>query len=243
MPRQRVKVFMKATFLLLCLMAGAIGPELSFGQMETLPVPPALVTVTGEYKARFMPDQLTFSIGVHSEGEDLLKAKQENAASVRDIVDYLKQRGVEAKDIQTQYLSIGVRYQDPQQLQVRYVADQQIQVMLRKVDGFDEINTGLLQRGVTAINGPNFGYSNAESVKTEARAKAVVDARTKAQALAGALGQPIGPAYSITDIDAPDYGPVAYRMSASSMESGPGIATGEIEIVHRVNVAFYLFAK
>lgn len=227
------------TFLL-----GGCVATASFAQMETAAaVQPALVTVTGEFKAQFVPDELTFSIGVHSEGEDLLKAKQDNAASVRDIVIYLKKAGVEARDIQTQYLNVGVRYQDQQQLQPRYVADQQIMVKLRQIDKFDEVNTELLQRGVTGINGPNFGYSKSETVKKEARAKAVVDARARAEELAAALGQRIGPAYAITDTAPPDYGPVVYRMLAMEMDGGGGLASGEIEIVHRVNVAFYLFAK
>ncbi len=234
---------MKGVPLLLGLVACACLPSASFGQMDIPAGAPALVTVTGEYKAQFAPDQLTFSIGVHSEGEDLLKAKQDNAASVREILEYLKQSGVDAKDIQTQYLNVGVRYQDQQRLQPRYVADQQIQVKLRQIGKFDEINTGLLQRGVTGINGPNFGYADAAAVREDARAKAVLNARERAQALATALGQKIGPAYSITDVDAPAYNPVAYRMSAMSDEAGPGIAAGEIEIAHQVTVAFYLFAK
>ncbi len=137
---------MKVLVLALAVALSFTVPAVSFGQMETVAHAPALVTVTGEYKESFAPDQLSFSVSVNTEGEDLVAAKQQNAGDVNAILDYLVKAGVPAKDIQTRYLNVNVRYQDQQRLVPRYVADQQIQVMLREIDKYDDISTALLQR-------------------------------------------------------------------------------------------------
>ena len=213
-------------------------------QVPTADAPPALVTVTGEYSASFVPDEVRFSFSVNTEAEDLLAAKKENQETVAELLAYLKDAGVPAKDIQTQYLNVSTRYRDPQRVQPRYTANQSISVLLRDVSRFDEVNTGLLQRGVTGINGPNFGYSELEVARDNARVEAVKDAREKAKTLAAALGQRIGPAYSINDAQGRSVQPRMMEARMMSMDAGgPGIAVGESEISHSVVVAFYLYAE
>ena len=232
---------MRSVFISLSLLLASCIPAGGFAQVHNPPNMPALVTVVGEYKAQFEPDELSFSVQVRTEGADLLKAKQDNAERVRTIIAYLTERGVASKDIQTQYLNLSVQYRDQQQIDPRYVAMQTIQVILRDIGRFDELNTGLLQRGITGLNGPNFSYSKADEARASAGAKAVLDAKQKATALAEALGQKIGPAFTITEEAQNTHHPMVYRMEASmDSGSGPGIAVGEIEIATRVTVAFYL---
>ena len=236
--------FRTATSALLLAVCGA-----TFAQVSP-PAPsaaPALVTVTGESTSSFVPDEVSFSFSVTTEGTDLLAAKRENAATVAELLAYLKEAGVPDENVQTRYLNVSTRYRDPQRVQPRYVADQSIHVTLEEVARFDEVNTGLLQRGVTSINGPNFGYSGMEAARDSARVAAVRDARQKATALAAALGQRIGPAYRIDDAEQRRGGqPVfmAARTMAMDAESdGPGVAVGESELRHTVTVSFYLFGE
>ena len=237
----------KTTRLSLLLVACASAVFTSFAQVTSpapTDTPPALVTVTGESTATFVPDEVSFSFNVLTEGADLLAAKRENAETVAELLAYLKSAGVPAENVQTRYLNVSTRYRDPQRVQPQYVADQYIGVTLEDVSRFDEVNTGLLQRGVTAINGPNFGYSGMAAARDSARVAAVVDARTKAMALASALGQRIGPAYRIDDVEGRRGGqPMMMRAMSMDMaeSSGPGIAVGESEVKHTVTVSFYLF--
>lgn len=241
-PRIARRMALAPALALICL-AGASFAQVSPPASDP---PPALVTVTGEATERYVPDEVSFSFNVTTEAEDLLAAKRENAETVAELLAYLESAGVPEENVQTRYLNVATRYRDPQRVQPRYVADQFIHVTLEEVDRFDEVNTGLLQRGVTSVNGPNFGYSRAEVARDSARLAAVRDARVKATALAAALGQRIGPAYRIDDAHERRGGqPMMMRAAAMDMgeAAGPGIAVGESELRHTVTVAFYLFPE
>lgn len=225
------------------LLTSALAPTL-MAQVSPAAQLPALVTVTGEHEATYVPDEVSFSFNVQTESEDLAAAKRDNAATVAELLAYLKSAGVAERDIQTRYLNVSTRYRDPNRVQPRYTADQYVSVELRDVSRFDEVNSGLLERGVTGINGPNFGYSKLEDLRAEVRIAAVKDARDKAEALAAALGQRVGPAFSIDASagDRPAY--PGMRMRAASAEAaGPGIAVGESEVKSTVTVSFYLYAE
>jgi len=215
-------------------------------QLDVMSQAPALVTVTGSAKVFAEPDEVHFSININTEGEDLLAAKQENAALAGKAITYLRSQGVEDRHIQTQYLSVNVQYRNRENINPRYVANQSIRVCLLEVSKFEDINIGLLKAGITGINGPNFKTSKQDELLNQARLKAVVDARTKAKALANELGQKIGPAYSIKDIEGGNNGNLIYgrAMAMDSNESsGPSIAIGELTISHSVTAAFYLLPK
>ena len=209
------------------------------------PAAPALVTTTGESEIRVEPDEVRFSIELNTQGPDLAAAKAANARLAAGAIAYLESAGVPAGDIQTRYLNVDVEYRDyRERSDPRYVANQSISVLLREVEAFEAINAGLLERGVTGLSGPSFGSSREDSLRAEARVAAVRDARERAEALAGALGQSIGSAYRIDASagGAPRYDGVmlASRARAESADSGPGIATGELVVEQRVTVSFYL---
>lgn len=209
------------------------------------PTAPALVTTTGESEIRVEPDEVRFAIELNTQGPDLAAAKEANARLAVEAIAYLESAGVPARDIQTRYLNVDVEYRDyRERSDPRYVANQSVSVLLRDVAAFEAINAGLLERGVTGLSGPSFGSSREDSLRAEARVAAVRDARDRAEALAGALGQTIGSAYRI---DASAAGPPRYdgvalasRASAESAAPGPGIATGELVVEQRVTVSFYL---
>jgi len=207
---------------------------------------PALVTVTGSSKLYAEPDEVHFSININTEGQDLLAAKQQNAALTAKAISYLKSQGVEDRHIQTQYLSVNVQYRGRDKVDPRYIANQSIRVCLIDISKFEEVNIGLLKQGITGINGPNFKTSKQEELLDKARLEAVIDAREKARALANELGQKIGPAYSITDVKQNGGGNLVYgrAMSMDMNESaGPSIAIGELTVSHAVTVAFYLLPQ
>jgi len=236
---------MKALTLILSFLCLGIFVSAN-AQSSAMSSPPALVTVTGSAKLFAEPDEVHFSININTEGEDLLAAKQENAALTGKAIAYLRKQGVEDRHIQTQYLSVNVQYRGRDKIDPRYIANQSIRVCLVDVAKFEEVNIGLLKEGITGINGPSFKTSKQSELLSEARLKAVVDARAKAKALANELGQKIGPAYSISDVQNNNSGNLVYgRAMAMDMaeSSGPSIAIGELTVSHSVTVAFYLLPE
>jgi len=228
-------------FLLFAISLGFLSH--GFAQVPSMSQHPALVTVTGSAKLYAEPDEVHFTININTEGADLLQAKQENSLLASKAISYLQRQGVEDRHIQTQYLNVSVQYRNREKTNPRYIATQSIRVCLKEVAKFEEVNIGLLKQGITGINGPSFKTSKQEELLDKARLKAVVDAQNKAKALANELGQKIGAAHSITDVQSAGGGNLVYARAASfdaENSSGPSIAIGEITISHSVTVAFYL---
>lgn len=225
--------------------AFATTAALAAAQVPAMPTAPALATTTGQAEVRAEPDEVTFSIEINTQGPDLAAAKAANAKLTAAATAYLRERGVAARDIQTRYLNVRVEYRDYRDRNdPRYVADQAIGVRLRDVAQFETVNQGLLELGVTGLSGPTFDSSQRDSLEAEARRAAVLDAKTQAEALAGALGQEIGSAYRIDDARSggPDMRMREMAVSARSSDAaaGDGIATGELVIEQAVTVSFYL---
>lgn len=219
---------------------------LTMAQVTPAAPPPSLVTTTGVGTVYAQPDEVHFTIEINTEGEDLVQAKTQNAELASKALAYLKQQGVEDKYVQTAYLSVNVQYRDRARLDPRYFANQSIQVCLTDVDAYETVSLGLLERGITGLRGPRFASTKSDALRAEARVAAVKDARERALALAKALGQDIGKAYSITNVVAPHGPTIGYARAADmAMESaaapgGPGVATGQLEITERVTAAFHL---
>ena len=233
---------MKAPQLLVAGLLALNGPVLA--QAPT--TPPPVVTTTGEATIYANPDEVSFNIELRTQGADLSAARQANADLAAKAIGYLREQGVEERDIQTRFLNVSVEYRDyRERTDPRYVANQTIGVTLHDVDAFEDINAGLLELGVTGLSGPTFATSERKTLLLTARTEAVEDARLKAEIMAKALGQSIGSAYRIDDAEDRNTG-FEYRgvsarsMAADAESSGPGIATGELEVVHRVTVSFYL---
>ena len=76
---------------------------------------------------------------------------------------------------------------------------------------------GLVDQGVNNISGIEFRSSKADELKSEARKKAIEDARKKALDFTGALGQQLGAAYMVTDNSPVDYPRPVYEARLMAM--------------------------
>ncbi len=102
---------------------------------------------------------------------------------------------------------------------------------------------GLMDSGINRIDGVNFSSSKKEELESQARKKAVEDAKMKATEYAGALNQTIGKAALISEYRNSVGPQPMYKSAMMSDESGSGqqtIAPGEMEIRATINVSFYL---
>ena len=62
-----------------------------------------------------------------------------------------------------------------------YTASESITVKVRNTDDVGKIMQGLGALGVSDLSGPNFSIDNEDSLKAEARKKAIDDAKSKAK--------------------------------------------------------------
>lgn len=184
--------------------------------------------VQGEGKIVAVPDVAQFSFGVITEGgKNISDLQKKNSEKSNVIISFLKEQGIEEKDIKTESYTISPRYQYyscppvilrgeisgggseavesfPERIRpcppseiVGYTIQQSVSVKVRNLDKVGEILAGIAERGANNVYGPNFTIDDPVALQNEAREKAVAQAREKAQSLAKAGGFRLGKIVSI----------------------------------------------
>lgn len=223
---------MRKYLLLIAVLIGTI----SFAQENSEPK----VTVLGTGTVNIVPDRVVINSRIEHTGNSAAEVKRQNDEVVNEVIKYLRSEGIESKDIQTEYIRLNKEYNYDSK-ETFYSANQAISILLKDLSKYETIMSGLLESGLNRIDGVQFQTSRKEELQAEARKKAVINAQQKATEYAQALGQQIGQAISINEVQTDHFQPV-YRvmeMQAESLEQET-IAPGEMEVTVKVNVAFLL---
>jgi len=202
----------------------------------------SIVSVTGEGTVKIIPDQVTIRMSVENSGDDPVALKTVNDRAVNDVLNFIKQNGVESKDVQTQHVTLNKRY-DYNTKTYSYQAKQTITVLLKDLKKYDGLISGLMTKGINRIDGISFGTSQLETLKSEARKLAVSNAKEKAVEYAGVLNQTVGKAIQINEQGSysppmPFYRAEAMAFSADGV--GETLAVGEMEVKATIQVVFEL---
>jgi uncharacterized protein YggE len=230
----------KNLFILMLLLSNLV---MSQNNMQTTNIQ-ATVDVTGEGIVKVVPDEVTIIVQVENKGQNPKELKQKNDFVINDVLQYIKSMKIADKYVQTQYVRLNKNY-DYQTKEYSYVANQSISIYLKDLERYESLMNGLVERGINRINGISFSSSKIDELKSQARIKAIQNAKMKAEEYTNALGQSIGKAVLISEFSNTNYpGPVnrANMMQSSDalgMEQQT-ISVGEIEIITKVNVSFLL---
>ena len=202
------------------------------------------VSVTGEGVVKIVPDMVTISVQVENKGQNPKELKRKNNMVINDVLSYIKSLRINDKDVQTQYVRLNKNY-DYQTKTYHYVANQNVIIKLKDLTKYEDLMDGLLERGINRIDGVNFSTSKEEVLKSEARKKAIMNAKTKAEEYAKVLNQSVGKAISISEFSGNSY-PTPMYESVLRVASDGGdtsqqtISVGIIEIRTTINVIFEL---
>ena len=183
--RRSIAVFLMAT------------PALTLAQTA----PARSISVTGQAEVRVTPSTVNVIFGVETLDKALSPAKSENDRRVQAVVQGIRSLGVEAKDIQTDYIRVEPRYDDLAVGTVlrHYTVRKSIAVTLRDVSRFEQVLSGALENGATHVINVQFLTSELRKHRDEARARAIHAAREKAVALAGELNARVGKVVTIQE--------------------------------------------
>ena len=201
------------------------------------------INVSCEGKIMVMPDQAVITIGVENMGADASEVKKKNDAAIDAVIKYLKSINLPASDYQTQRVYLNRNY-DYTKKKYSFVATQNIVINLKDLSKYDTMMMGLVDAGVNSIQGVEFKTSRLAQYESEARVKAVENAKKKAQDYAGALNQKLGKALLVTD-NTQVYYPMPMRVqfkteAADADMPRETLAIGEITITANVNISFEL---
>jgi uncharacterized protein len=232
----------KIALILVVLATGFANAQV--GQDNRLIMQPQ-INVSGEGKVKVTPDEAIVTVGVTNVGADANTVKKDNDKSVEAIIKYLKSINMPAKDYQTRNVYLHRNY-DYNKKKYTFTANQTIVIHLKDLSKYDAMMMGLVDAGANDIQGVEFRTSKLEQYESEARTKAVQQARAKANDYAAALGQKAGKALVVSDNSQTYYPVMRNQMAMMKMESMDAgmpretLAVGEIEVTANVTISFAL---
>lgn len=161
---------------------------------------PASITVEGKGEVVAVPDIGTFSFSVEAEADTADEAQGLSAQTMNEILTYLNEAGVAENDIKTTNYNLYPKYRyeericafggycpPGEQVQDGFTVSQMITVKVRNTEQAGDLIAGVGDKGATNISSLNFTIDDMESLRAEAREKAIADARKKAEKLANDL--------------------------------------------------------
>jgi uncharacterized protein len=202
----------------------------------------SLVTVTGKGTVNVVPDKVLIRARIEHTGKSASEVKAQNDRVVDQVIKYLKSQGIKSKNVQTEYLTLNKDY-NYNTKETFYSANQAISIKLEDLSKYENLMGGLLESGLNRIDGIQFQSSKKEELESEARKKAVLNAREKATEFAQALDQEIGNAQMINEVENGNFPAPMYRameMKSADSNQQETLAPGEMEITVKVTVGFIL---
>lgn len=173
-----------------------------------------VVTVTGSGEVRGAPDTLRADIGVQASGPDVSSAIDRTNASATKVIDALKAQGVDAKDIQTQEMSISPQHTNPMPGQTStiggYEATNTVRVIVRDLPKASQVLDAAIKAGGndTRLGGISFAIEDDSKLVEDARARAFADAKARAEQYAKLAGDELGGVVSIEESVTGQQGPM-----------------------------------
>ena len=163
---------------------------------------PTSISVTGVGEVFATPDIATFSFTVEGKDVDASVAQNKATDNMDAILAYLKEAGVEDKDIKTEYYNLMPEYEYSQVVCTQwgcppqsepklkgYQVSQSVSVKVRDTAKAGELLSAVGGKGALNVSGLSFTIDDEDKLMAEAREKAIADAKEQAGVLAKNLGK------------------------------------------------------
>ncbi len=205
------------------------------------------ITVVGNGKVTLSPDVAKMNVGAEASAGTVSEAKAEVDRQLAAILGTLKELGIAEKDIQTSsyniYFERGpyppvMREGADLEPQGEYRVSSMLNVTVRQVERVGEVLDAVVEAGANQVYGVYFTVDDDSKWQNDARAKAVADARARAEELAKLSGVELGDVLSVSEIIGGGPGPVAAMAVERAFGGGGGIAPGELELNAQIQVTF-----
>lgn len=216
---------------------------------------PHVITVVGQGSISAAPDIATVVLGVNVSAATVEQAMEDASTRMDKIMTALKKLNISDKDITTSNYSIY--YEEPPRYEMPaatkgseetpagvYRVSNMVTVKIRKLDQVGELIDAAVAAGANSLWGVNFDLEDRTELEAQARAKAMENARQRAEELAKLAGVRVGGVVQISEVVGGTYYPMAAMpraVEAAGMGGGAGpISPGELEISYQIQVTFEL---
>lgn len=205
------------------------------------------VSATGEVYAK--PDLAIINFSVVTEKKTVDEALSENATKMNAVVNAIKERGIEDKDLKTTSFNIYPRYEwygkseiypTGKRVLVGYEVVQTLEVKIREMKKIGEIIEVATEAGANEVSNLQLTIENQDELKKQARKQAIEKTKDKAKELASQLGVKLGKITSFNESsETPYYYPLKFaEMAAPAAGETPQIETGQNKISVTVTITY-----
>lgn len=195
------------------------------------------ITVSGEGEVTGVPDIAKIQLGYSVEKTTVAEAQSDNTEKMNAVIKKLKQDfDIDELDIKTTNYNIYPQYNwnDGKQTLRGYKVSQNLEVKIRDLDKTSSIIEEAGQAGLNQIGSLSFEIDDPEELKQEAREKAILAAKEKAESLADVAGVKLGRIISFSESE---YSPNSYAstykyvgLEADGIDEAVSIEAGSTEI-------------
>lgn len=213
--------------------------------------PTPAITVTGSGQVRTAPDEAVVRLGVVAQTESAQAAQQEASRVARGILEAVAAQGVPEAAVQTSQLVLTPVYQHPSPRQMEvptepriigYRASNVVSVRLEDLSKIGPVIDAGIGAGANQVEGVHFQLRDDRAAREEALRKAVAEARSKAAAMAEALGVSLGPLLQAQEggvtIDRPEFAQVRMMAMEADMGGATPVAAGEVTVTGNVTLRY-----
>ena len=235
MTRLRYVLLISGVLLVAAAIAGVAQPSKG-GAANTSTT---TITVTGNGTVDATPDKASFTFGVQVDAATADAAINKANEQAQAIIDALKNRGIDASDIQTSSVSLWPQTSSDGQTITGYQASNSVSVT-SKIGDSGKLVDAAVDAGANNIYGPNLSVGDQSSYYAKALRLAVDDAKAQAQAIADAAGLNLGGIIHISN-NGSTPGPIPYEgyaLRASDAKFATPIEAGTQQIQATVTVTY-----
>jgi len=200
------------------------------------------IWVNGQGKVSVSPDVAVIALGVQAQDITVASAQKIAADAMNNIIVALNSNGIADRDIQTHQYSIQVvtKYDDSQQRDVviGYLVTNAVTAKVRTLESVGAVIDAASAAGgdFVRIDGLSFSIEDPTQLNAQAREKAIIDAKIKAEQIAKLSETKLGkPTFISESVTQPT--PVPVKAGTSG---GTPISPGQLDIVASVQVVYQI---
>ncbi|MEK3882961.1 SIMPL domain-containing protein [Paenibacillus sp. PL2-23] len=202
------------------------------------------IEVAGEGMTTAAPDRTRITLGVVTEGKDVMTAQKENASHIEAIITALMGLGLAREAMMTKTYAVEPQYDyiDGSQTLRGYKAVHLLGITLDNVTDAGAVIDTAAAHGANHITDIVFLSSESAAYEAAALQEAVRSAQEKAAAIAGALGVSLSAIPCKVQEVGQEGQPIRFKAAALSMaEAGTSIEPGQLTFRAAVRV-WYVYA-
>ena len=229
---------------LVCAAVFALALVIPTGTASAEEAVPTL-TMNGVGSAQIAPDMAEVTLGVVTEAKDAARAHADNAAQAARVQNAVKALGIAERDIQTTRYDFEPVYDvkdNGRSVTTGYTVTNAVVVKVRDLANVGKVIDAALANGANRVDSLEFSASDPRAAKNAALADAARDARSKADAVARALGVRIVRVLNVY-ADAQSHTPRNYMpmmMAKEAYSAATPITAGELSYEASVNISYVI---